>query len=125
MKMWKIGLENSGILNLLEVPLFGRNLEINVCVKLLLNCVHGGTLLLDPLVSIDTALIALIIGLPKVGEDPTTLFNKARERSLLKEMKEKFQTFKRKRGLDVTNINDDGVRFETQVLAYKLLCKCP
>jgi hypothetical protein len=32
------------ILNLLEIPHFRCSLEINACVKVLLNCVHGGTL---------------------------------------------------------------------------------
>jgi len=31
-------------------------------------------------------------------------------------MKEKFHNFKGKRGLDVKNINDENVRFSTQVL---------
>jgi hypothetical protein len=39
-------------------------------------------------------------------------------------MKEKFQTFRGKRGLDVKNISDDNVQFATQVLACKLLHKC-
>jgi hypothetical protein len=39
-------------------------------------------------------------------------------------MKEKFDTFRGKRGLDVKNINDKNVRFVTQVLACKLLRKC-
>lgn len=62
--------------------------------------------------SIETALIARIIGLPK-GEDPTTLLNKAGERALSEAMKEKFHTFRGKRGLDVANINDEGVWFAT------------
>jgi hypothetical protein len=87
------------ILNLLEVPHFRCILEINAFMKLLLRCIHGGTLWLDPLVSIDTALIARIIGLPKVGEDPTILFNKAGERSLSESMKEKFHTFRGEKGI--------------------------
>jgi hypothetical protein len=39
-------------------------------------------------------------------------------------MKEKFQTFRGKRGLDVKSINDKNVRFVTQVLACKMLRKC-
>jgi hypothetical protein len=73
--MWEIGIEKSGILNLLKIPHFGHSLEINVCVKLLLKYIHGGTLLLDPWVSIDTKLILWITRLQKVGEDPNTLFN--------------------------------------------------
>jgi hypothetical protein len=122
--MWAIGLKKSGILNLLEVPHFGRSLEINGCVKLLPSCVHGRTLWLDPPVSIDIALIARITRLPKVGDNPDTSFNKEGERALSEAMKEKLHTFRREKGLDVTNINYDDVQFETQVLAYKLLCKC-
>jgi hypothetical protein len=36
-------------------------------------------------------------------------------------MKDKFDTFRGKRGLDVRNINDKNVRFAMQVLACKLL----
>jgi hypothetical protein len=46
------------------------------------------------------------------------------EKALSESMKEKFNTFRGKRGLDVTNISDDVVRFATQVLACKLLRKC-
>jgi hypothetical protein len=69
---WATCLEKEGILNLLEIPHFRCNLEINACVKVFLSCVHGGTLWLDPPVSIDTALIARITGLPKArrGSNP-------------------------------------------------------
>jgi hypothetical protein len=94
--------------------------------KMLLSCIHGGTLWLDPPVSIDTQLVvAWITGFPKAGEDPTTLFtNKVGEKALSENMKDKFNTFRGKRGLDITNISDDVVRFATQVLACKLLRKC-
>jgi hypothetical protein len=65
---------------------------------------------MESLVSIDTQLMLWIIGFPKVGEDPITLFiNKVGEKALSKSMKDKFHTFRGKRGLDVANINDDGV----------------
>jgi hypothetical protein len=66
----------------MEIPQFRCSLEINACVKVLLNCVHGGTLWLDPPVSVDIALIAHITGLPKAEEDSTVFFNKAGERAL-------------------------------------------
>jgi hypothetical protein len=110
------GLKKSGILNLLEAPHFVHSLEINVCIKLLLNCIHGGTFCLDPLMSIDTTLIAWITRLPKVGDDPTTLFKKEGERALSEAMKDKFHIFRGERGLDVVNINDDSVHFASQVL---------
>jgi hypothetical protein len=50
--------EKIGILNLLDILNFGRSTKINICVKLLLSCVHGGFLWLYRLVSIDTELIA-------------------------------------------------------------------
>jgi len=67
---------------------------------------------LDPLVSIDTQLIAWIIGFRKEREDLATFFtNKAGEKAQSKEMKEKFHTLRGKRWLDVMNIRDDIVDF--------------
>jgi hypothetical protein len=49
-------------------------------------------------------------GYQKQGEDPTTLFNnKAGEKAQSEDMKDKFHTFRGKMGLDVMNINDEGV----------------
>jgi hypothetical protein len=93
----------------MDIPHFVHSLEINACVNLLLSYVHGGAFWLDPPVSIDTELIFWIIGLPKIGEDPTTLFSKEGEKVESKSMKENFHTCRVKGGLDVANINDDGV----------------
>jgi hypothetical protein len=60
---WASGLEKERILNLFEIPHFEQSMEINACVKVLLSCVHGGTLWLDPPVSIDTSLITCITSL--------------------------------------------------------------
>jgi hypothetical protein len=57
-KVWARGLERAGLLNLFDIPHFGRSQEINACVKMLLTCVHGGYLWLDRMISIDTYLIA-------------------------------------------------------------------
>jgi hypothetical protein len=73
---------------------------------------------------IDTALIAWITGLPKTGEDPTTLFNKAGEKVPSEAMKENFHTFMGERGLDVMNINDEDDQFTMQVLSCKFFHKC-
>lgn len=48
-----LGLETSGITNLLDIQHFGRSNYITYCVKMLLSCVHGGYLWLNPNVSID------------------------------------------------------------------------
>jgi len=37
---WAMGLEKIGILNLLNILHFDRIVEINMCVKLLISCVH-------------------------------------------------------------------------------------
>jgi len=39
-------------------------------------------------------------------------------------MKDNFDTFRGKRGMDVRNINDKNVRFAMQVLACKMLRAC-
>ena len=39
---WIASLQPSGLLNLLHIPQFGHSNEINVVVKVLLSCVHGG-----------------------------------------------------------------------------------
>jgi hypothetical protein len=70
------GVGKTCILNLLDIPHFGRSAEINICVKLLLICVHGLFLWLDRPVSIDIELIAWITGFPSKGEDPSLLFTK-------------------------------------------------
>jgi hypothetical protein len=55
---------------------------------------------------------------------PNTIVQQNGRVSPLESMKEKFDTFRGKRGLDVKSISDKDVRFVTQVLACKLLCKC-
>jgi hypothetical protein len=49
-----MGQRLDGILNLFEIPHLGRSQEVNACFNMLLNCVHGGYLLLDRPNYIDT-----------------------------------------------------------------------
>jgi hypothetical protein len=87
-KQWIVGLYNTGIMNLLEIPHFGRGKDVNNCVKQLLALVHGGILWMDRPVSIDVYLIAKIIGFPTDGENPEQyLDDKTKEKSLAEEMK--------------------------------------
>ena len=80
---WIASLQPSGLLNLLQIPHFRRSKEINVVVKVLLSCVHGGHLWLDRRVNITIDLIHQITGLSKTGADPTTHFvGKAQDRNL-------------------------------------------
>jgi len=122
---WEVGIDKSGILNLLEIPHFGQSLEIKLCSKMLLSCFHRGNFWIEPLVSIDTQIIVRIITLLKLGEDPTKLFtNKVGDKFLSETTKDEFHTFWVKRGLYVKNIRDDVVWFFMQISSYKLLRKC-
>ena len=62
-------LEKSGLLNLLEIPHFGRGTEVNAVVRVLLSCVHRGYLWLSNWVDLNFDLIHRIIGLSKHGQD--------------------------------------------------------
>jgi hypothetical protein len=57
-KQWIIGLYNTRIMNLLEIPHFGRGNDVNFCIKQLLALVHGDILWMKRHVSIDVELIA-------------------------------------------------------------------
>jgi hypothetical protein len=76
---WASALEKARILTLFKIPHFRRSNEINACVKVLLSCVHGGTLWLDPMISINTTLIVRITLLSKACEDSALLFLKMGE----------------------------------------------
>ena len=71
---WIASMQPSRLLNLLQIPHFRRSNEINVVVKVLLSCVHGGHLWLDHKVNITIDLIHQIIGLSKTGADPVAHF---------------------------------------------------
>jgi hypothetical protein len=51
-------------MNLLEIPQFGTDMEVNNCVKQLLAVTHGGIIWLITHVSIDVDMISKITCLP-------------------------------------------------------------
>jgi hypothetical protein len=59
-QLWIKELAQSTILNVMNIPHFGRHQEVNDCVKILLSCYHGGYLWLDKCVTVDPMLIHLI-----------------------------------------------------------------
>ena len=63
-------LERSGLLNLLRIPHFGRGVEVNAMVHVLLSFVHGGYLWLGNKVDLNVDLIHRITRLSKTGKDP-------------------------------------------------------
>lgn len=122
---WASGLQKAGLLNMFDIPHFGQSQGINVCVKMLLSCVHGGYMWLNKSVSINIDLIVRITGLLSQVQNPASLFfDKKNEKVLAESMKEKLHTFNGQRGMDVASICDPRVRFATQALACKLLIKC-
>ena len=65
---------------------------------------------------INAKLIASIIGLPKVGGDPTPFFTrKEKDNNLFTRMKGKYGLARDKRGFDIAYINDKDVQFVTKV----------
>jgi hypothetical protein len=44
---WNMNLAQSTLLNVMKIPHFGRNQEVNVCIKILLSFYHGSYLWLD------------------------------------------------------------------------------
>jgi hypothetical protein len=67
---WEAGLENIGILNLLEIPHFGRGKGVNNYIKQLIAVLHGGFLWMEQPVSIYIKLIASITRMSSMGENP-------------------------------------------------------
>jgi hypothetical protein len=62
-QVWARGLQKTCLLNLFDITHFGWSQEINVCVKMLLSCVHEGYMWLNRTMSINTYLIVHIKGL--------------------------------------------------------------
>jgi hypothetical protein len=125
LKQWIAGLYNTGIMNLLEIPHFGRGKYVNACVKQLLALVHGGILWMERHVSIDVDLIAEITGLLTDGEKPEHyLDDKTKEKYLAEEMKKKYGTERGSRGIIINRISEPTMRLEMKLMACKLLRKC-
>jgi hypothetical protein len=112
-------------MNLLEIPHFGCEKDVDNCVKQLLALVHGGILWLERLVSIDVYLIANIIVLPTNGENPGKyLYDKTKEKTLVEEMKKTYGTMRGSRGMIINKINEPVIRLEMKLMACKLIRKC-
>ena len=50
---WARGADKSYILIFLDIPHFGLSIEVNICVKLILNCVKNKVMWLDEPIEID------------------------------------------------------------------------
>jgi hypothetical protein len=88
---WIKEIARSMILNVMKIPHFGRHQEVNVCIKILLSCYHGGYLWLDRCITMDPVLIHLITGLSMQGPDPHQFYpGKTSDHSLAQRIKEAY-----------------------------------
>jgi hypothetical protein len=71
---WTMDIARSTILNVMKIPHFDRHQEVNVCIKILKSCYHGGYLWLDRCITVDLALIHWITGLSMQGPDPQDFY---------------------------------------------------
>jgi hypothetical protein len=69
-QLWTMDIAWSTILIVMKMPHFGRDQEVNACVKILLSFFHGDYLWLDRHINIDTVLIHQITRLRMQGPDP-------------------------------------------------------
>jgi hypothetical protein len=124
-KQWEIGLVNTRILKLVEIPHFGRGKEVNNYVKQLMAVLHGGFLWMEEPISINVELITFIIGLLSMGESLTQYLDEnINGKALDEEIK---KTYNKKRGwceIIIKRIIDTTTRIATKLMSCKLLRKC-
>jgi len=123
LKHWALGLQQSGILKLFEIPYFGCSNEINLITKLLLSCRHNKKLWLDWVVEITPQVIAGITSLSISRERHEPLFE-YNAKTLGVELQNRFHTKRGKWGFVVSEISEPTIRFSTQGIACKIPCKC-
>jgi hypothetical protein len=114
---WITRLYNSIIMNLLDITHFGRSKNVGLCVKQLLDKVHGGIMWMDRMVPIDVALIAKITRFPTIGAQPNEyLENKAQEKESVDIMKAQFGINTGNQGIVIKDINDSATRFSSKLM---------
>jgi hypothetical protein len=109
----------------MKIPHFGRHQEVNVCVKLLMSCFHGGYMWLDRCITVDPTLIHLITRLSMQRPDPQKFYpRKTSYRSLVQRIKEAYDDVEKgKRGYKVASIQDGVVCLSCQLIVGKLIRK--
>jgi hypothetical protein len=81
----------STILNVMKMSHCGRHHEVNLCVKILLSCFHGGYLWLDRCIIVDLTLIHRITDLSMQGTDPHDFYpGKVADRALAQRIKDTY-----------------------------------
>jgi hypothetical protein len=119
---WTHNLMQSTLLNIMNIPHFGRHQEVNGCVKLLLSCYHGGYLWLNRRITVDPTLINQITGMSMQGPDPQDFYlGKTMDHALAQRIKETYgDVEKGTRGYKVASIQSDVVHLACQLITGKL-----
>jgi hypothetical protein len=122
---WTMDLVHSTILNVMEIPHFGRHQEVNACVKILMLIFHGGYLWLDRRITIDLALIHWITRLSIQGADLQDFYpGKTANCALAQKIKDTYgDVEKGKRGYKVASIQNGAVHLSCQLIVGKLVWK--
>jgi hypothetical protein len=120
-----MNLAQSTLLNVMNIPHFGRHQEVNACVKLLLASYHGGYLWLNKCIMIDLTLINQITRLSMQGLDLQDYFpGKTMDRALSQNIKEAYGNVEKGvQGYKVTSIESGAVHLSCQMITRKLVCK--
>jgi hypothetical protein len=109
---WILRIYNTEIMNLLDIPHFGRGKHINKCVKNMLERVHRGILWMDRPIPINVYLIVAITGLPTDREKPKQyLEDKMKVKAISDEIKEKYGVDRGNKGIRINEINDHATHF--------------
>jgi hypothetical protein len=108
---WTMNLTQFTLLNVMKIPHFGRNQEVNACVKMLLSCYHDGYLWLDCRITVDLILIHRITGLSMQRPDSEEFYpGKATDRALTQEIKDTYDNVEKgTRGYKLASIQNGVV----------------
>jgi hypothetical protein len=120
---WTMNLAQSIVLKVMKIPHFGRNEEVNACIKLLLSCYHGGYLWLDRHITVDPTLIHRITRLSMQGIKPQHFYpGKVVDHALAQRIKDTYgDVEKGTQGYKVTSIQNGIVRLAYQLIIGKLV----
>jgi hypothetical protein len=123
--LWMMNLTQSTLLNVMKIPHFGRQQEVNACVKLLLSCYHGVYLWPYRHITIDPMLIHRITGLSMQGTDPQDFYpGKFVDRALAQKIKDTYGNIEKgTRGYKVASIQSGTVHLVCQLIVGKLVRK--
>jgi hypothetical protein len=125
LKQWIAGLYNTWIMNLLDIPHFGRGKYVNSCVKQRFALIHGVIIWMERPISIYLDLIVDITSLLTDGEKlEQYLDDKTKEKFLEEDMKKKYGTERGSRGIIINQIIEPTTRLVMKLMTCKILSKC-